>query len=105
MNIYYGKKKKKKRRELPRLYLGQIKFFQFKRESVRDSIKDLEAACGFALGSHPCCSITVTKKPVLAPSSHSGLWTLAGMLAQQAVPGQAAQLGWQRSAGSPPWPP
>lgn len=45
--------KKSRRRELPRLHLGQMKFFQFKRESIRDSTKDLEAACSFALGSHP----------------------------------------------------
>lgn len=44
---------KKGRGELLRLHLGQMNFFQFKSEVIRDSIKDPEAVCSFAPGSHP----------------------------------------------------
>lgn len=45
--------KRKGRGELLRLHLGQMNFFQFKSEVIRDSIKDPEAVCSFAPGSHP----------------------------------------------------
>lgn len=52
-----------------RLHLKQMKFFQFKRDSTRD----LEAASSFALGSHPFCNITVTKKALVSIQQLLGL--------------------------------
>lgn len=95
---------KKGRGELLSLHLGQMKFLQFKREVVRDSIKDLEAVCSFALGSHPHGNNLGRKKPGLAPSSHPGSRTLAGIRVQGAVPlpapprtqpGGTEGWGWQ----------
>lgn len=71
--------KKKGRGESLRLHLGQMKLFQFKREVIRDSIKDPEAVCSLALGSHPHNNNLGRKKPGSAPSSHPGSQTLRGI--------------------------
>lgn len=68
---HYGEKKG--RGELLMLHLGQMKFFQFKGEVIRDSIKDLEAVCSFALGSHPYSNNLGRKKAWISTQQPSWL--------------------------------
>lgn len=80
---------------MPRLHLGQIKFFQFKRESIRDSIKDLEAACSFSSRQSSLLQYYGNKKAQLSTQQPSCLAGVHGDARSAGCPG----------AGSPPWPP